>query len=515
MPLKKTDAQKEFGITRQTFGLLAAEPLARLRGLRGIKTYTQMIRNSPIISAALTATTMLIRRVDWRVDSDIPNDPRAEFVEQCMGDMSHSWNDHISQALTMLPYGFAWFEVIYKKRSGAMGNPSSQYNDGRLGWRRFSLRAQDTMHPTDPWVYNDDGSLAGFRQWVNESYAVRTGKRTAVIPIEKSVLYRTQVQDGNPEGVSVLRPAYRSWFFGSQLEEIEAIGHERNLAGLPSLRLDPNAPQSQVADLSDGTPERDAAEALLRHVRNDEEAGVLTPPGWLFELLSGGDGGKASSIADTIVRHENRISLTMLAGFILLGTHDVGSFALAKAQAELFYATLNAWADIISDTLNRHTITKLLWLNGMQLEKPPRIVHDPVSIVDATMLSEYMQKLIGVGAITPTEELEDWLLSVADAPNNPSYSLQSKALVEAQEDTGAEEMSSTPCGCDDIEHYAVTPLTEWDSLDKPTQRDILATGREIMASADTNGRVKRVRQITADEWARVEEQERALMVGEL
>lgn len=509
----KNDALKELGITRQTFGLLSTEPLRKLRGLMGVKTYSQMIRNSPIISAALTATTMLIRRVDWRVESDVPNDPRVEFIEQCMHDMSHSWNDHISQALTMLPYGFAWFEIIYKERKGPEADPSSQYSDGRLGWRRFAIRAQDTMHPTDPWVYDDGGALRGFRQWLTESRAVQSGKRTAVVPIEKSILYRTQVQDGNPEGVSVLRPAYRPWFFASQLEEVEAIGHERNLAGLPILRVDPNTPQGQAADLSEGSPERALAEALLRRVRNDEEAGVLVPPGWLFELVGGGGGGKATTLADTIIRHENRISLTMLAGFILLGTHDVGSFALAKAQAELFYATLNAWADIISDTLNRHTVTKLLWLNGMKLDQPPRIVHDPVSIVDATMLAEYMQKLVGVGAITPTEELEDWMLGVIDAPRGESVSLQSRTLIDAEEDT--EEMSTSPC--DDCEpgHYAITPLTEWDSLDKATQREILRTGREIMKATETNGRVKRVRQVTDDEWARAVAAEQMVLSEEL
>jgi hypothetical protein len=43
--------------------------------------------------------------------------------------------------------------------------------------------------------------------------------QTTVIPIEKSLLFRTSIAKGNPEGVSLLRTAYRSWYFKKRLEE--------------------------------------------------------------------------------------------------------------------------------------------------------------------------------------------------------------------------------------------------------------------------------------------------------
>lgn len=47
------------------------------------------------------------------------------------------------------------------------------------------------------------------------------------------MLFRTESVKDNPEGRSILRNAYRSWYFKRRIQEIEAIGIERDLAGLP------------------------------------------------------------------------------------------------------------------------------------------------------------------------------------------------------------------------------------------------------------------------------------------
>ena len=53
------------------------------------------------------------------------------------------------------------------------------------------------------------------------------------IPIDKALLFRTKSRKDNPEGRSILRNAYRSWYFKRRIQEVEGIGIERDLAGLP------------------------------------------------------------------------------------------------------------------------------------------------------------------------------------------------------------------------------------------------------------------------------------------
>ena len=66
----------------------------------------------------------------------------------------------------------------------------------------------------------------------NDSDAA-SGLGTYTIPMSKALLFRTKSRKNNPEGRSILRNAYRSWYFKRRIQEIEGIGIERDLAGLP------------------------------------------------------------------------------------------------------------------------------------------------------------------------------------------------------------------------------------------------------------------------------------------
>jgi hypothetical protein len=54
--------------------------------------------------------------------------------------------------------------------------PSSKYADGKVGWRKFAIRAQSSL---DKWDFDDDGGLRGFVQRAAPKYEEVT------IPIEK------------------------------------------------------------------------------------------------------------------------------------------------------------------------------------------------------------------------------------------------------------------------------------------------------------------------------------------
>ena len=78
-----------------------------------------------------------------------------------------------------------------------------------------------------PWEYDDSDNLIGMTQQPPPDYGLFT------IPMSKAMLFRTESVKDNPEGRSILRNAYRSWYFKRRIQEIEAIGIERDLAGLP------------------------------------------------------------------------------------------------------------------------------------------------------------------------------------------------------------------------------------------------------------------------------------------
>jgi len=344
------------------------EFLPELRWPRAGRIYQEMSDNDPVIGAILYLAEMLVRGTTWDVSpaGDTPEDiEAATFLKSCMDDMEMSWANVISEVLSMFTYGFSFHEMIYKVRRGPdERSPKyrSQYSDGRIGWRAMPIRSQTSM---DEWIFNEDNELAAFVQVAEPDY------KRVIIPMSKGLLFRTRVSRDNPEGKSLLRNAYRPWFFKKHFEEIEGIGIERDLAGFPVL----TAPEN--LDLwNDDDPQmvalRARAEDLVSSVRRDSEEGILLPHGWELELLTSGS-SRQIDIGSTIDRYDNRIAITMLSDIILLGNKS-GSFALADTKQSMLAASLQAQVTNIADVFNSRAVPQLFRFNSFNITKLPRIV---------------------------------------------------------------------------------------------------------------------------------------------
>lgn len=346
------------------------EFLSQLRWPRAGEIYKEMAYNDPVVGSILYMAEMLIRNVKWSVQraSDKSVDIQAaDFVNSCMDDMDTSWSDVISEVISMLTYGFSFHEIVYKVRRGPNSGSSkynSKYTDGRIGWRRMPVRAQSTLYQ---WVFADDGDIKAFIQLAPPDYKV------TVIPLSKGLLFRTRLSRDNPEGISLLRNAYRPWYFKKRIEEVEGIGIERDLAGLPVL----TAPEGM--DLWDASNPnmvalKNNAETLIKNVRKDSEEGILLPFGWDLELLTTGSSRNFDTSA-IINRYDNRIAITMLSDLVLIGGDKTGSFALAETKEDLLASALQSQLGSIADVLNTYAIPNLIQYNSFPgLVEHPRIV---------------------------------------------------------------------------------------------------------------------------------------------
>lgn len=346
------------------------EFLPELRWPRAGEIYQEMSCNDPVIGSILYLAEMLIRGTSWTVEpaSQSKEDlEAAEFLDSCMHDMDMSWANTICEILSMLTYGFSFHEQVYKIRRGPEERSSkyrSKYTDGRIGWRRLPVRAQTSLHE---WEFNDEGDVTAFIQCAEPDYKIRR------IPMSKGLLFRTRISRDNPEGRSLLRNAYRPWFFKKHFEEIEGIGIERDLAGFPVL----TAPQD--LDLWNDDNEamvalRNRAEELVSSIRRDSNEGALLPYGWELELLSSGS-GRQINIGETIDRYDNRIAITMLSDIILIGNNKAGSFALADTKQSMLAAALQAQLQNIADVFNSKAVPDLFSYNSFSnLTGLPKIV---------------------------------------------------------------------------------------------------------------------------------------------
>jgi len=362
------------------------------------KLFNEMRQNSPIVAAMLSAIELSVKGVEWHVEGE---DERTEFVEGAFDDMSHSRAEHISEALTMLAFGFAPFEIVYKRRSGENAEVPSKFNDGKIGWRKFAFRSQDSLRNWD--IDQETGSLHGMYQQAWNDYKLRH------IPIEKMLIYRTTSELGNPEGRSLLRPAYVPYYYVKNLQAVEAIGAERDLAGLPVIKM------PEQANTDTGSTDLANAEQIVRRVRQDEQAGAVIPFGWEFTLLSS-PGSKQVDIGAMIERYEKRMAMVVMAQFLMLGMDKVGSYSLSKDHSDFFLMSIGAIADIIAETFNKYAIPRLLKLNGMSTIDAPKLTHGTPSEPDVTVIGEFLSKMASAGFILPDDEFEKWLRGLVNAP---------------------------------------------------------------------------------------------------
>lgn len=386
------------------------EFLPELRWPQAGKVYQEMSDNDAVIGAILYLAEMLIRGVDWRVEPGGNTDAdmeAAEFLTSCMQDMDSSWASFICEVISMLQYGFSFHEIVYKVRRGPdETNPkyNSKYTDGRIGWRRMPIRAQTSLAE---WEFNEEGDVTAFIQCCEPTF------NSVRIPMSKGLLFRTRVSRDNPEGKSLLRNAYRSWFFKKHFEEIEGIGIERDLAGFPVL----TAPEG--LDLwNDEDPKmvamRADAEAMVSSIRRDSEEGALLPHGWTLTLLTSGS-SRQIDIGSTIERYDNRIAITLLSDLILLGTKS-GSFALAETKESLLGAALQSQLLNVSDVLNAKAVPDLFKLNNFtDLTSLPKIVPTRIQLPTLSELA-LMLRAMGLN-IAGDRKLLDYMRHILGMPN--------------------------------------------------------------------------------------------------
>jgi hypothetical protein len=218
-----------------------------------------------------------------------------------------------------------------------------------------------------------------------------------------------------------LLKAYRPWYFKKHIENIEGIGIERDLAGIPvayvpwqMLTRNATDEQKQIVAI---------IQKIVTNIKRDEQEGIVFPVAYDqkgnkefdLKLLATG-GSRQFNTAEIIERYDLRIAMTMLADFVLLGHKGVGSFALSSNKMHLFSNALKTWLDSISSVVNAHAIPRLMRLNGFPTEKSPRLAHTDIDNAALGELGSYVESLAKAGLLNTTPELQRYLLQQANLP---------------------------------------------------------------------------------------------------
>jgi hypothetical protein len=425
--LSETEATQILGVAGDNTHngqIRADEFLPELRGKRAIRKYREMRDNDSTIGAIMYATEQVLRDVDLKVvpaNDTAAAKKEAEFVESIFKDMDHSLDDHISEALSSLTYGFAWFEVVYKRRGGPNNRSDksrSKYSDGRIGVRKIASRAPWTVSKFD--VDQQTGDVLGLYQdgsgYNNKSY----------IPTRKSLYYRTTSINNDPAGRSILRNAYTSYEYLNNLQAIEAIAVERELAGIPVARvpaeyLSPDSSSVQAQFIGN-------LQTILRDVKFNEQGYIILPSDTYpdkdgsptnqrlvdVELMAS-NGTRNIDIDPIVRRYQHDIARSVLSEFLMLGGGNTGSYALSKSKTDLFLRALESYIQAIVDVLNKQLVERLWELNGLNYKLMPTIVAGDVAPHDLREIAAFLRNLNGanIDVSSHPEVIQD-LMDIAE-----------------------------------------------------------------------------------------------------
>jgi hypothetical protein len=377
----------------------------------GIAIYEQMRRNDAQVNAVLLMAELPIRRAEWKIEpaSEDPRDVEiAAFVESCLfHDMCYetaqgqqryqSWDWTVQHILMMLQYGFSTFEVCYK------------IEDGWVKWARWIPLLPRTVWR---WWVGDDNELVGIQQWTFKDYTYQFVN----IPAEKLLHFAYRQEGNNYEGVSLLRSAYKHWFYKQNFEKIEAIGVERNAVVPPVVRLPENWTAADVQ----------AAQAIGQNMRANEQMAVTLPYGWDLEFPKNQQ-KFAANAQEAIQYHDVMIARNFLCQFLNLGSTETGAYNLNASQQNTFFNALQAICVYIEDIINHNAIRRLVDYNFDDVAVYPQLKCSKIAAQDIATISNSLKDLTAsrsAPVIHPNPELEDFVCDLLGIPKPPANQVE-------------------------------------------------------------------------------------------
>jgi hypothetical protein len=359
------------------------------------KVYLEM-RDDVIVGTLLDAVKLPLLAANIGTtpggESTPADEEAAKWLEANLNGMvRQEFHAHVEDALESLDFGFAVGEITLEKRS-----------DGRLWLKNIDPRGQETLYE---WGFSADQAdvVEMFRQQDPDSYQIFD------IPLSKCVHVAYRGRKGNPQGRSLLRSVFRPWKFSKYLEDLEGIGIERDIGGMPIATLkDANLSTQDLEDLK----------STLKNLRKDEELYLIEPEGVTIRAYSGGN--KIYDVAVVIERKQKEILGRMFAQFLKLGMDKVGTQALVKGSQDFFTLGLQAVQRYLKDAWNQQLVPYLFKFNPWPgMTGLPKITWDDPGKPDIASIMNVLNTAVGAKLFTPTDLDEEWLRDLVNAPELP------------------------------------------------------------------------------------------------
>jgi hypothetical protein len=373
-----------------------------LRWPNAVRVYDEIRRSDPDARATLLILKLPILRADEAINppdkGDTTDKAIADFctwVLLTQGLMRISMRKILRHLLLRLDFGFSAVELAWLVDTF----------DGRpvYRFRRLAPRLPQTLQE---WLVDQNGELTFMVQ-----YAPKAGDWGEwKIPADYLCVTVHDREGDNYNGMSVLRGAYKPWYYKNQLEHIDMIRHHRFGAGLPEAKVQQGQKLTQT--------ERQITVNTLSTLAASEAAFVITPA--KLDLTIHHPPSGESGIMKSLEYHSFAIARSILANFLNNASEGMNTNR-TKKLADVFMFLEESLANELTTDINEQIVRRLCDQNfDMTGRDYPRYALTNINPIDIGEVADTFQKLGGAGFVTPDDDLEAWLRRAQGAPPLPT-----------------------------------------------------------------------------------------------
>lgn len=356
------------------------ENIPELRDKQGIRKFYDMSRSDGAVRGALRVVKTPIQGADWYMEpaSEAPIDKNiADFVQKTlMDDMESLWERFIEDCLRSIDYGYFVFEKAY-------------YYDIKTNKIKVNLVP---IHPLDiqGWSYDAQDNITGIALEPIKGLDIT---QRIEIPFQKLLIVVFEMEGGDLRGTSILRTAYKHFYYKDTLYKIDAIQKERHGIGVPIIKLPMGFTEK----------DKNLANDLGRNLRTNERAYITIP--WNWEVMFAKLEGQPVDPLPSIDHHDRKIYESILATFT--GTKDV-----TQESLDTFYKSTRYVARVIAATINRYVIRELVDINFLRKNGYPKLCVRRMGEWEETRTMTFaLRNLVGAQVLTPDLPLENLIRS--------------------------------------------------------------------------------------------------------
>ena len=338
------------------------------------RAYSEMLANSSIVAAGTRLFLNIISKAKWTFAP-------SEF------DVDNKYSSLAESAITLAP-ATPWPRIVrraamYRFYGFSVQEWTVKHQDGNITFADIAPRAQLTI---DRWDVDTDGTVRGLVQTSPQD------NRQIYIPRAKCLYIVDDSLNDSPEGLGLFRHLVAASKRLKRYEQLEGVGFETDLRGIPIGRGPFMEMHALVASGTITTAQRLDLEAPLRafidnHIKSerlgilldsstyktqDESENPSSQKQWDIDILKGSSTSFAENAA-AIERINREMARVLGVEQLLLGSGGTGSFALSKDKTSTFLAIVDSALVEIAESIESDLLVVLWNLNGWPVEMMPTV----------------------------------------------------------------------------------------------------------------------------------------------